>query len=47
MTDLSRYQDPHAILATLLAARTIAIVGLSKDPLRPSYFIGFYLKRHG
>jgi len=47
VTDLSRYQDPHAILATLLAARTIAIVGLSKDPLRPSYFIGFYLKRHG
>ena len=46
-TDLSRYQDPHTILATLLAARTIAIVGLSKDPLRPSYFIGFYLKRHG
>jgi len=47
VSDLSRYQDPHAILATLLAARTIAIVGLSKDPLRPSYFIGFYLKRHG
>jgi len=47
VTDLSRYQDPHTILATLLAARTIAIVGLSKDPLRPSYFIGFYLKRHG
>ena len=47
MTDPSRYQDPHTILATLLAARTIAIVGLSKDPLRPSYFIGFYLKRHG
>jgi len=47
VTDPSRYQDPHTILATLLAARTIAIVGLSKDPLRPSYFIGFYLKRHG
>jgi len=47
VTDRSRYQDPHTILATLLAARTIAIVGLSKDPLRPSYFIGFYLKRHG
>jgi predicted CoA-binding protein len=35
------------ILATLRSARTIAIVGLSKDPLRPSNFIGFYLKRHG
>jgi uncharacterized protein len=42
-----RYQDPDVIRATLLAARTIAIVGLSKDPLRPSNFIGFYLKRHG
>ena len=47
MTDLSRYQDPRTIQSTLLSARTIAIVGLSKDPLRPSYFIAFYLKRHG
>jgi predicted CoA-binding protein len=44
MTD---YQDPQAIHSILLAARTVAIVGLSKDPLRPSNFIGFYLKRHG
>ncbi|HEV2010861.1 MAG TPA: CoA-binding protein [Candidatus Limnocylindria bacterium] len=41
------YQDPHVILKTLRGARTVAIVGLSKDPLRPSNFIGFYLKRHG
>ena len=47
MTDLARYQDPRTILATLRSARTVAIVGLSKDPLRPSHFIGFYLKRHG
>ena len=47
MTDLTRYQDPPTILATLRSARTVAIVGLSKDPLRPSNFIGFYLKRHG
>jgi len=47
MTDPGRYQDPRTILATLRSARTIAIVGLSKDPLRPSHFIGFYLKRHG
>jgi predicted CoA-binding protein len=45
--DPSPYQDPKTILATLRAARTVAIVGLSKDPLRPSNFIGFYLKRHG
>ena len=47
MTDLARYQDERTIEATLLAARTVAIVGLSRDPLRASYFIGYYLKRHG
>jgi predicted CoA-binding protein len=47
VTDLAKYQDPKTILATLHAARTVAIVGLSKDPLRPSSFIGYYLKRHG
>ena len=47
VTDLARYQDERTIEATLLAARTIAIVGLSRDPLRASYFIGYYLKRHG
>ena len=45
MTD--RYQDPSVIRGTLLGARTVAIVGLSPDPLRPSNFIGFYLQRHG
>jgi predicted CoA-binding protein len=44
---MSDYQDPTVIRATLLAARTVAIVGLSPDPLRPSNFIGFYLQRHG
>jgi len=47
VTDLSRYQDERTIEATLLGARTVAIVGLSPDPLRASYFIGYYLKRHG
>lgn len=41
------YQDPHVIVRALRAPRTVAIVGLSKDPLRPSHFIGFYLQRHG
>lgn len=41
------YQDPTVILKMLRSARTVAIVGLSKDPLRPSNFIGFYLQRHG
>jgi uncharacterized protein len=47
MTDFARYQDERTIEATLLAARTVAIVGLSRDPLRASYFIGYYLQRHG
>ena len=28
-------------------AKTIAIVGLSTNELRASYFVGFYLQRHG
>jgi uncharacterized protein len=45
--DLARYQDPLAIQQVLLRAKTIAIVGLSNNPLRASYFVGFYLQRHG
>ena len=45
--DLSRYQDPLAIQQVLHTAKTIAIVGLSKNELRASHFVGYYLKRHG
>jgi predicted CoA-binding protein len=45
--DLTRYQDPLTIQQVLLRAKTIAIVGLSNNPLRASYFVGFYLQRHG
>jgi predicted CoA-binding protein len=47
MIDLSRYQDPLAIQRVLHNAKTIAIVGLSPNELRASYFVGYYLKRHG
>jgi hypothetical protein len=47
MTDLGHYQDPLTIQRVLHSARTIAIVGLSKNELRASYFVGYYLKRHG
>lgn len=47
MTDLARYQDPLAIQRVLNTAKTIAIVGLSKNELRASYFVGYYLQRHG
>jgi predicted CoA-binding protein len=45
--DLSRYQDPLTVQRVILSARTIAIVGLSKNHLRASNFVGFYLRRHG
>lgn len=45
--DLARYQDPLTIQRVLYNARTIAIVGLSKNELRASYFVGYYLRRHG
>ena len=45
--DLARYQDPIAIQRVLHHARTIAIVGLSRNELRASFFVGYYLKRHG
>lgn len=45
--DLARYQDPLTIQRVIHNAKTIAIVGLSKNELRASYFVGYYLKRHG
>jgi uncharacterized protein len=47
MTDLARYQDPLTIQRVLHSAHTVAIVGLSNTELRASYFVGYYLKRHG
>ena len=45
--DIRKYQDPVVIREILQSARTIAIVGLSSNPLRPSNYVGFYLQRHG
>ena len=47
MIDLGRYQNPLTIQRVLNTATTIAIVGLSNNELRASYFVGYYLKRHG
>ncbi len=47
MAEVSKYQDPMVISGILHTARTIAIVGLSSNVLRPSNFVGFYLQRHG
>ncbi len=46
-TVATRYQDALVIQRILRSARTVAIVGLSSNVLRPSHFIGFYLRRHG
>jgi uncharacterized protein len=45
--DVRKYQDALVIREILHTARTIAIVGLSSNVLRPSHFVGFYLQRHG
>ena len=45
--DISRYQDPLVIQRVLFGAKTIAVVGLSRNELRASYFVAFYLRRHG
>jgi len=45
--ELARYQDPLVIQRVLIESKTIAIVGLSSDALRPSNFVGYYLQRHG
>jgi predicted CoA-binding protein len=45
--DRLKYQDPGAIRTILSTTRTIAIVGLSPRPERPSYFVGSYLNYEG
>ena len=45
--DVARYQDPLVIQRALYNGKTIAIVGLSPNELRASYFVGYYLRRHG
>jgi uncharacterized protein len=45
--DIGRYQDPLTVQRVIHTAKTIAVVGLSANALRASYFVGFYLKRHG
>jgi predicted CoA-binding protein len=47
MTETTDYQQPATIQRILHTARTVAVVGLSPNVLRPSNFVGFYLQRHG
>ncbi len=41
------YQDPATIQRVLREANTIAVVGMSSNPLRASHFVGLYASRHG
>jgi predicted CoA-binding protein len=41
------YQNPDTIKKIFRYAKTVAIVGLSSNPLRASHFVGFYLRLHG
>ena len=45
--DMKLYQDPLTIQRVIHGAKTIAVVGLSNNALRASYFVGYYLMRHG
>ena len=42
-----QFQDPRTIRKVLGYARTIAMVGLSPNRLRPSFFVGQYLQYRG
>jgi predicted CoA-binding protein len=44
---VSDFQDRRTMQEIVLNARTVAIVGLSASELRASYFVGYYLQRHG
>lgn len=44
--NLAPYQQPDVIRRALNNPR-VAIVGLSRNELRASYFVGYYLSRHG
>jgi len=45
--DRIKYMDPGVIRTILATSKTIAIVGLSPKPERPSYFVGSYLNSEG
>ncbi len=44
--NLLPFQEPE-LIRRVLAGKTVAIVGLSSDPLRASNFVGRYLLHHG
>jgi predicted CoA-binding protein len=45
--NVARFQDPATMRNVLRAAHTIAVVGLSSKPHRPSFGVAAYLQRQG
>ncbi len=43
----ARYADPALIQRVMRDAKTVAVVGLSKDPQKASHFVATYLQAHG
>lgn len=39
--------DERAVIRRMLAARRIAVVGASDNPMRPSHYVAQYLQSHG
>ena len=42
-----RFQDPDVIRRIFADAKTVAVVGLSRDPAKPSHYVPAYLQRAG
>jgi uncharacterized protein len=38
--------EPEAI-RSMLAGKTIAVIGLSEDPAKPSHYVSAYMQQHG
>jgi uncharacterized protein len=47
MSWVERHQDPETVRRLLDGSRTVAVVGLSANPLRASNFVAYYLQRRG
>ena len=44
---MASFPQPDPVTELLRRARTIAVVGLSDNPLRPSYGVSAYMQTHG
>ena len=45
--DMFSLSHPDPVFDLLKQAKTIAVVGLSENPLRPSHGVAAYMQRHG